>query len=93
MSQHILQQFDEQWLAEITRGEALHSSASAGVTSTGESPKTSHTRSASPTVRQWVFSIAVLIVAACALLLAQEAERRADDLQQRLAALERVNTR
>jgi hypothetical protein len=93
MSHHILQQFDEQWLAEITRGDAPTLGQSLCRPAACESEKTSHHALASPATQQTLFSIVALIIAAFALLLAHGAARRADDLQQRLAAHERRSGR
>jgi uncharacterized iron-regulated membrane protein len=91
MSQHILQQFDEQLLAEIAgggdlpgRGPLPPSTARHGA----EIPV--HRGRASGAARQWLLLAAALLMAALALLLASDAQRRADDLQRRLAAYERA---
>ncbi|HYY57246.1 MAG TPA: hypothetical protein VE842_07910 [Pyrinomonadaceae bacterium] len=93
MSHHILQQFDEQWLAEIARGDAPTVGRSLCRPTACESEKTSHPALASTTTQQRLFSIVALIIAAFALLLAHGAARRAEDLQQRLAAHERASGR
>jgi hypothetical protein len=94
MSHHILHQFDEQWLAEIARGDMPRRGGEPFGRPAGDESETTVCRSfTSRTARQWLFPIAALVVAAFALLLAHEAERRTLDLQQRLAALESATRR
>jgi hypothetical protein len=89
MSYHILHQFDEPWMAE-TRGT--------GAEHTGRLFKPlfcrHRERSACLSVvgrrrGLWLVATLSLLVAAASLLLALDARRRADDLRQRLTALER----
>ncbi|HEV2915862.1 MAG TPA: hypothetical protein VGX92_21455 [Pyrinomonadaceae bacterium] len=94
MSHHILQQFDEQWLAEIERGDALHDAARSLYSATAcEAEGPSHRAREFRATTHRLFSIAALIIAAFALLLAHTAARRADRLQQRLDAHERASGR
>jgi hypothetical protein len=90
MSYHILHQFDEPQLAETSIAEAeragrlFHPLARL-------SPETGSRFSVILLGRRvfWLLTLAGLIVAAAALFFALDARRRADDLQQRLTALER----
>lgn len=91
MSHHVLQQFDEELLAEIAGGDAptdreLHS------LSTGRSSEWS-SRQWLRAPRQWIVLAAALLIAALALLAAHDAQRRADELQRRLIIHERATDR
>jgi len=94
MGHHILQQFDEQVLAEIASGEALQNRELLCIpTAQRSSEQPSRPWFALSAPRQWLVLAVALVIAALALLLAQDAQRRADDLQRRLAAYERANSR
>jgi hypothetical protein len=93
MSQHILQQFDEELLAEIAGGDALSEREllCRSAASSSELPTRSWLTLSPP--RQWLVLAVALVIAAFALLIAHDAQRRADELQRRLAAHERAANR
>ena len=94
MSQHILQQFDEQLLADIERGDdALPSRDLLWKPAAMQSEVTSSQWLSLRPPRQLLVLAVALVIAALALLLAQDAQHRADELQRRLTALERTNHR
>ncbi|HEY0003985.1 MAG TPA: hypothetical protein VGB17_04175 [Pyrinomonadaceae bacterium] len=91
MSYHILQQFDEQFLADVLRQDS------------GASAKQSKARRMENLARLddcpdpdfprkglWLIVIASLLMAAFSLSLALDARRRADNLQQRYSTLEKM---
>jgi hypothetical protein len=91
MSHHILQQFDEQVLAEIASGKALQNRellCSSTAHHSSEQPSRQWFALSAP--RQWLVLAVALVIATLALLIANDAQRRADDLQRRLAAYERA---
>jgi|GEM_PF-2290104 len=93
MSHHVLQQFDEELLAEIAGGDALtdrellYGSASRN----SEQPSRQWLNLSPP--RQWLVLAVALLMAAFALLIAHDAQRRADELQRRLVIHERASNR
>jgi hypothetical protein len=94
MSQHILQQFDEQLLADIERGDdALPGSDLLWKPAAMQSEVSSRQWISLRPPRQLLVLVIALVIAALALLLAQDAQHRADELQRRLTALERTSHR
>jgi hypothetical protein len=93
MSHHILQQFDEELLAEIVSGDALteRELLSSSAARSSELPSRQWLTLSPP--RQWLVLAVALAIAALALLIAHDAHRRADELQRRLAAHERAGNR
>jgi hypothetical protein len=91
MGYHILQQFDEQLLADILRRDDFDASES----EPNEDATGRQTRSvgliSSFLLQNWMWLIlmASLLMAAFALSVAIDARRRADDLQQRYSVLEK----
>jgi len=90
MSYHILQQFDEQWLAELR--EEVPGDKRRGLLESFEddSPHALRARLASRESRRWAIVVASILLATFALLFSIEATRRAEFLQQRLDALEKT---
>ena len=86
MSYHILHQFDEQWFADNAQQDDAPSDRLFGAI------KETHGRQRAgrnpSQTRCWLIVIASLLVAASALYFALDARRQANDLQQRLSALE-----
>ena len=92
MSQHILQQFDEQLLSDIERGDvALHNRDLLLKPAAMQSEASSSQWLSLRPPRQLLVLVVALVIAALALMLAQDAQHRADDLQRRLTALERAS--
>ena len=93
MSYHILHQFDEPWpaatgCAEEAAACGLKSPVKNGFGPFGE--RRSRLRVVLLGRRVfWFITVSSLVVAACALMLAMEAGRRADHLQERLTILEK----
>ena len=90
MSYHILQQFDEQWLAELK--EETPSGKRRGLLDSFEddSPHALRARLASRESRRWAIVVAAILLATFALFFSIDASRRAESLQQRLDALEKT---
>ncbi|MBV9957336.1 MAG: hypothetical protein JO360_02910 [Acidobacteria bacterium] len=86
MSYHILHQFDEQWFADNGSSQSPAPSRLFGSLSDGSDRREAERRSAS--TRCWLFILASLLVASCALYYALDARRHADDLQRRLSEME-----
>jgi hypothetical protein len=93
MSHHVLQQFDEELLAEIAGGDALadRELLSCSASRSSELPSRQWITLSPP--RQWLLLVAALLMAAFALLIAHDAQRRADELQRRLAIHEHASNR
>jgi hypothetical protein len=93
MSHHVLQQFDEELLAEIACGDALtdRELLSGSASRSSEQPSRQWITLSPP--RQWLVLAVALLMAALALLLARDAQQRADELQRRLAIHERSSNR
>jgi hypothetical protein len=90
MSYHILQQFDEQWLAEL-REEAPGGERRSLLDSfADDSPHAMRARLASRESKRWAIVVASILLATFALLFSIDAARRAEALQQRLDALEKT---
>jgi hypothetical protein len=90
MSYHILQQFDEQWLAEL-RETPLGDQRRGFIDSFEDhSPQAMRARLASRESRRWAIVVASILLATFALFFSIEATRRAESLQQRLDALEKT---
>jgi hypothetical protein len=94
MSYHILHQFDEQLLADISRGT---SEADGAVTAEDlKALRKQEDQSSCFSISRngmWLVLAASLLITASALLLALDARHRAEDLQQRLTALEKSSRR
>ncbi|MCA1849931.1 MAG: hypothetical protein LC672_02465 [Acidobacteria bacterium] len=88
MSYHILHQFDEQWLAELTRDSGGNKSGSILDSTEGVGRWGRRRRLASRESRRWTVVGASIMLAAFALLFALDANRRADALQERLDSIE-----
>ena len=90
MSYHILQQFDEQWLAELR--ETPLGDQRRGFLDSFEDDSTHALRArlASRESRRWAIVVASILLATFALFFSIEATRRAESLQQRLDALEKT---
>jgi hypothetical protein len=93
MSQHILQQFDEQILSDIEHGgdAALHNRDLLWKPAAMQSEVSSRQWLSLRPPRQLLVLVVAIVIAALALLLAQDAQHRADELQRRLTALERTS--
>ncbi len=90
MSYHILQQFDEQWLAEL-REEAPGDKRRSLLDSFGDdSPHAMRARLAARESKRWAIVVASILLATFALFFSIDATRRAEFLQQRLDALEKT---
>ena len=89
MSYHILQQFDEQWLAEL-REEAPDKRRSLLESFEDDSPHALRARLASRESKRWAIVIASILLATFALFFSIDATRRAESLQHRLDALEKT---
>jgi hypothetical protein len=95
MSQHILQQFDEQILSDIEQGgdRQLHDRDLLWKPASTQSEVSARQWLSLRPPRQLLVLVVALVIAALALLLAQDAQHRADELQRRLTALERTGHR
>ncbi|HVG35761.1 MAG TPA: hypothetical protein VM911_22105 [Pyrinomonadaceae bacterium] len=91
MSHHVLQQFDEELLAEIASGDALSKRELLNGAAARCSEQSSRRWLNLSPPRQWLVLAVALLIAAFALLIAHDAQRRADDLQRRLAIHERAS--
>ncbi|HWT00402.1 MAG TPA: hypothetical protein VN256_09155 [Pyrinomonadaceae bacterium] len=90
MSYHILQQFDEQWLADLkqeTPGDARRSLLDSFE---DDGPRALRARLASRESRRWAIVVAAILLATFALFFSIDASRRAESLQQRLDVLEKT---
>ena len=87
MSYHILHQFDEQWLADLKQ-DSVAKERKGFLGSSDDLPYVQRTRLAARESKRWAVVTAAILLAAFALLYSIDASRRADDLQQRLNALE-----
>jgi hypothetical protein len=88
MSYHILHQFDEQWLADLTP-DAHVVKRKGFLDSTDDEPLREHrARLAARESKRWAIVAAAILLASFALLYSIDASRRAEALQQRLDALE-----
>jgi hypothetical protein len=93
MSHHVLQQFDEELLAEIASGDALPDRELLPGFAARNSELSSRQWLTLSPPRQWLVLAVALVIAAVALLIAHDAQRRADDLQRRLTIHERASDR
>lgn len=92
MSQHILQHLDEQILSDIEHGDAaLHNRDLLWNPAAMRSEMPSSQWPSLRPPRQLLVLVVALVIAGLALLLAQDAHHRADELQRRLTALERTS--
>lgn len=90
MSYHILQQFDEQWLAELKQETPGGERRGLLDSFDKESPRALRARLASRESRRWTIVVAAIMLSTFALLFSIDASRRAESLQQRLDALEKT---
>jgi hypothetical protein len=91
MSYHILHQFDEQWLAELTQGTADGNKGKSLMGSFGdEHQHARHARPVAPESNRWAIVAAAILLVSCALLFSIDASRRAESLQQRVNTLEQT---
>jgi hypothetical protein len=88
MSYHILHQFDEQWIAELTRDDEKSKELSSRVIADAELKTGRSANLSAREINRWIVAIAILI-AAFAMLFALDANQRADTLQQRLDTMEK----
>jgi hypothetical protein len=86
MSYHILHQFDEQWFADNGPSNSPSPQRLFGALNDGADRRDAEPKYAS--TRCWLFVLASLLVASCALYYALDARRHADDLQKRLSEME-----
>jgi hypothetical protein len=90
MSYHILHQFDEQWLADLTQ-EADGKRRKNLLDSLDDKPQPMrHTRLSTRDFKRRAIVAVGVLMAAFALLFSVEASRRAESLQQRVDALEQT---
>lgn len=90
MSYHILQQFDEQWLAELREETPSDKRRSLMDSFEDNSPHAMRARLASRDSKRWAIVVASILLATFALFFSIDATRRAESLQQRLDALEKT---
>lgn len=87
MSYHILHQFDEQWIADLTRDDEKSAQLSLMASADDERQTARRNNLAAREINRWIVAVAILI-AALALLFALDANHRAETLQQRLETIE-----
>jgi hypothetical protein len=90
MSYHILQQFDEQWLADLRQETPGDEWRLLLDSSEDDSTHAQRARLASRESRRWAIVAAAIMLATFALFFSIDATRRAESLQQRLDALEKT---
>ena len=90
MSYHILHQFDEQWLADLTHDVEMSKGRSFMASSDGEHRRVRRTHLAARENYRWAVVAVAILIATFALLFALDANHRAETLQHRLDALESV---
>jgi hypothetical protein len=90
MSYHILHQFDEQWLADLSQGDESKKGASGPAGTEVESRRRLKLNMRDG--HRWALIAAAVLMATFALLFAIDATQRAEALQQRLDAVERQMT-
>ncbi len=90
MSYHILQQFDEQWLADLKQDAPDDQRRSLLGSFADDSPHALRARLASRESKRWAIVVAAILLATFALLFSIDATRRAESLQERLDALEKM---
>jgi len=90
MSYHILQQFDEQLLADLTQETPSGKRRSLLDSFEDDSPHALRARLASHESRRWAIVVAAILLATFALFFSIDASRRAESLQQRLDSLEKT---
>ena len=89
MSYHILQQFDEQWLAELREETPGDKRRSLLDSFDDDNPRALRARLASRESRRWAIVVTAILLATFALFFSIDASRRAESLQQRLDTLEK----
>lgn len=89
MSYHILHQFDEQWLADLSEGD--EGKGEKGFLSSSDAANEWRRRSKlhARDGHRWALIAAAILMATFALLFAVDATQRAETLQHRLDAVER----
>jgi hypothetical protein len=91
MSYHILHQFDEQWLAELTQNTPDANKGKSRMGSFGDGHQHAwQARLAAHESKRWAIVAATILLASCALLFSIDASRRAESLQQRMNTLEKT---
>jgi hypothetical protein len=88
MSYHILHQFDEQWLTDLSQEDKKESGKSFLSSSEEEREPRRRTRLAAHETHHWAIVAAAILMATFALLFALDASHRAETLQQRLDTIE-----
>ena len=88
MSYHILHQFDEQWLADLRQGDGKGKSFLSSFDDGRERKRRG--RFLSRESHYWGVIAAAILMATFALLFALDASHRAEVLQERLDAVEKV---
>ncbi len=91
MSYHILHQFDEQWLADLGQGDGKSKGKSfLSSSDEGREQQKRHARFGSRESHYWGVVAAAILMATFALLFALDASHRAEVLQDRLDAVEKI---
>jgi hypothetical protein len=90
MSYHILHQFDEQWLADLTQETDGKGRKNLLDSLDNEPQQVRHTRLSPRDFKRRAIVAVVVLMAAFALLFSLDASRRAESLQQRVDALEQT---
>jgi hypothetical protein len=88
MSYHILHQFDEQWLADLTQDVERNKGRSFMASADGEHRTVRRTHLSVRENHRWAVIAVAILIATFALLFALDANHRAETLQQRLDAIE-----
>ena len=88
MSYHILQQFDEQWLADLLHDNERNKERSLMASAGDERQAARRPHLAARENHRWAVVVAAILMATFALLFALDTSHRAETLQQRLDALE-----
>ena len=88
MSYHILQQFDEQWLADLLHDNERNKEQSLMASADDARQTMRRPHLAARENHRWAVVVAAILMATFALLFALDTSHRAETLQQRLDALE-----